>query len=221
MSPQGDHWFLVDKAAGVLTKVSGNTVIYVLLPTTSPGQLSTLIAELLQSKRAGSEASFTKLIPRSAVEIHSTQDIVFEVYDRICRPTRGTSLRGLPTEPTLPYVQYPSFTLAPSLPLKPELTLAWPLRSYDVLNRWRLVHCAYAIDHDTKRAVGYVVDAQGEAWKSTIFTLGEAGVAGVVEALWGFFKAFAAIASVEYRLAICCVGDLTKTELDGEKTMSA
>lgn len=212
--PNGLNMMLIE--VGLLPSLGFNTVVYVILPSINPGPLATLISELLQAKRSGSETIFTKLIPRSALDVHDTQDIVFEVYDRISRPVQGISLRGIPTDLAYPYVQYPAFTLAPPTPPKPELTLAWPLRSYDVFNRWRIVHCAYGIDQASKKAVGFAIDAQGEGWKSTVVSLGEAGVAGIVEALWGFFKEFAGKASVEYRLAICCVGSISKTELDGE-----
>jgi len=207
-----------DLPAGLLPNVPENTVVYVVLPCLSPTSLARLMGKLLSARLYTPETVFIKLIPRSALNDSSLQPIAFEIYDRLPRHLHATTLRGAPMEPQTPFAQYHTFTLAQEGPIQPELTLAWPLRSYDVLNRWRVVHCAYGLDPAGKRAVGFVMDSEGEGWMSKVFKGdgGEGGVVGVAHELWEFYTAFATLASVEYRLVICSSGAMTKGEIDGE-----
>lgn len=125
----------------------------------------------------------------------------------------------MPLEPEVPYAQYHSFTLASDGPLQPELTLAWPLQSYDVLNRWRVVHCAYGFDLARRTVVGFGIDAEGEGWTSKVFTLegeGPGAVASVLSGLWEFYTEFARLASIEFRLVIASAGPMSKAEIDSE-----
>ena len=196
-----------------------NTIIYVILPSLSPTSLARLIGRLLSTKLAHPSTIITKLIPLSAaLTDHTLPQIAFELYDALPRHLHATKLRGMPTEPEVSLAQYHSFTLVQEGPVQPELTLAWPLRSYDPLNRWRVVHCAYIYDKATKRAVGFALDAEGEGWVSKTFTFGEAdgAVVGLVNELWTFYTEWARLASVEYRLVISAVGRITKHEIDSK-----
>jgi hypothetical protein len=113
------------------------------------------------------------------------------------------------------YLQYPRITLAPDDPPKPDLTLAWPLRSYDMLNRWRLVHCAYGYNEKLEMLVAYAIDAEGDGWEirtwpGTPFIM----LPGRVDELWELFTGFAAAAAIEWRVTISRLGIMGTDEYD-------
>ena len=205
-------------SAALLPTLVENTVIYVLLPLLAPAPLAEFVGKLLSTTIPLADTTVVKLIPPNATLPDQTQQIAFEVYNQLPRPIQPISLRGLRMgiPDTQMYAQYPAWTLSPDKPVRPELTLNWPLKSYDVLNRWRIVHAAYGVDVTRKSAMGYVIDDQGEGWATKTLALGENGIGGVIEGLWVWFKEFAMKCSAEYRLIICAVGSMTKLEVEGQ-----
>ncbi len=114
------------------------------------------------------------------------------------------------------YLQYSRFTLAPDQPPKLALTLAWPLKSYDVLNRWRLVHGAYGYDARTGLLVAFVIDAEGEVWEMRTWRdILPSAVSEHVEKLWESFADIATTAAIEWRLTVSRLGIMTSEEYEG------
>lgn len=192
-----------------------HTVVYVVLPISEPAALAKLISKLL-SQSATPENIVLKVVPAHALDSDSLLDIALEVYDKITRPLEPISVRGSPIDLPVASLQYPAFTLAPLHELKVDLSLSWPLRSYDVLNRWRLIHCAYGWNEARDRVVGFVLDSAGEGWSQFQQSMEADKADDALENLYRFFADFAKRASTEYRLMICAVGAISKIEIDCE-----
>ena len=202
--------------AALLTAQHTNSVIYVLLPPSNSTTLLPLLEKLFSPSMTPTETCFAHVLPIAAIQPCQVQNLAFEVYDRILKPIRPISLRGFPLDASPPsHLQYPSFTLASDAPPKPELTLAWPLRSYDVMNKWRMIHGGYVTDFSTKKTVAFVIDAQGEGWKVKSWPIGEQRAQERVHEVWKFINEFAEVAAVEWRLAICSLGLMDADELSG------
>jgi hypothetical protein len=201
--------------AALMPNLAPYTVVYVLLPVVEPSALAKLISRLL-SVQAPTEDVVLKIVPPHAFNNDSLSEMALEVYDKITRPLVPISVRGSLIELPVTSLQYPAFTLAPLNEPKVDLSLSWPLRSYDVLNRWRLVHCAYGWNETRDRIVSFVIDSAGEGW-SQLEQMVEAGkVDDALEDLYRSFVVFAKRANVEYRLSICAVGGISKGEIDCE-----
>ncbi|ORX40443.1 hypothetical protein BD324DRAFT_610744 [Kockovaella imperatae] len=139
--------------------------------------------------------------------------IAFDIYDRIPRPVRPISIRGLPMSSSVASIQSPHFTLVNEDQRKPELTLAWPLKSYDVMNRWTMIHCAYDYDEDLDMAVAMVLDDQGQSWRlGTFLGLKDSGTR--IAKLWDYINDVAEQMAVEYRLTIFAPPTLSVVELN-------
>ena len=191
----------------------GDTVVYVLLPS-SASQL--VLRRLLSLVPPAMETCFVHLTPLSALHPRQLEALAFEVYDRMPRLVKRVEVRGLPMDEAPVHLQYPSFTLAPDGPPKPAFTLAWPLRSYDVLNKWRLAHCAYGYDARTEMLVAFAIDAEGEEWRvKTWRDISGPRLMECIEGLWEFFTVFATTAAIEWRLTLSRLGAMSWDEYDG------
>ena len=137
--------------------------------------------------------------------------LAFELYDRILKPIHPISIRGLPLECPSSTAQAPHFTIVDEEQRKPELTLAWPLKSYDVLNRWKMVHCAYAYDDETGVMAGMVVDSEGSLWDVKTW-MGLPKPRDRVQAVWEYFLDVAGEVAVEHRLVISCLSIMSISE---------
>ena len=111
------------------------------------------------------------------------------------------------------FMQYPHFTLAPDSPPKPIITLGWPVKSYDILNRWRLLHCAYTYDPDRALVIACAIDGQGDNWELRHWIVQSAREA--VERVWDWSTQWAGDQSVEWRLGICRHGSMSADEYQG------
>lgn len=150
----------------------------------------------------------------SAIQPRQLPDLAFDVYNRIPRLLHqlpSASHAGL-ASPT--YLQYPSFTLAPDQSPKPELTLQWPLRSYDILNRWRYVHAAYSYDPESGLVAVFIIDAEGENYEVKTFRAEGMKMSERLGKIWKFCVGFAEIAAIEWRMTLTRVGSAGKDELD-------
>lgn len=162
--------------------------------------------------------------------------VAFSVYDQLLVPI--TKLRA-PIPETFPSAslapsmgpatklfQCPSITIFPTRRTKLKFELSWPPASLEVLHRHRMLHVAYATQRAQKEAGGSewialsFTDERGEIWK-TIPKLvrvpaGSAGDAARVRTVWTLTKAAAESADVEWRIVVCRLGLITKSELHGE-----
>ena len=143
------------------------------------------------------------------------QTLAFEVYDRLYRPVKRVEAQGVQMGEPPGYLQYPYFTLAPENPPKPALTLVWPLRSYDVLNKGRLIHGAYGYDARSEMLVAFAVDAEGEKWDVRTWRE-KCGTAKQVENLWEYLTGFATASAIEWRLTISHLGSMTSDKYTGK-----
>lgn len=115
----------------------------------------------------------------------------------------------------LQYAQYSSFTLVAQTH-KPELVLAWPLRSYDVMNKWRIIHIGYSFDESLDWLVTFGVDSEGEAWEIKHWKITSKPIAYSIGEIWRWSKEFASKLAVEWRLSICRLGMMSVEEIEGE-----
>ena len=168
-------------------------------------------SQLIDSSR---DSFVYHLFPGRFPTYEDLSSLAFELYDRIPRPVKPISIRGLPMTSSVTSTQSPHFTIVNEDRRTPELTLAWPLRSYDITNRWKMVHCAYAHDIELSMTAALVMDGEGQTWHVTTWS----GVQGAdrLRDVWAWFHEMAESAGVEYRLAICCPTTVGVAELDGE-----
>jgi hypothetical protein len=162
------------------------------------------------------ETVILHLVFTATIQPRQLPDLVFDVYNRIPR-----RLHRLPTDTIIPvtpppiYLQAPLFTLAPDQPAKPEFTLSWPLKSYDVLNRWRYVHAAYTYDVSSGLVVVCVVDSEGETLEVKTLRTKEMDWSERLRAVWSFCVECAEVAAIEWRMSITIASDgISQAELD-------
>ena len=108
-------------------------------------------------------------------------------------------------------VRAPHFTIFDEESRKPELTLAWPLKSYDVMNRWKMIHCAYAYDEEMGVFAAMIVDSEGSTWHVKTWTKPPSSKE-MVQVLWEYFVDMAGEIAVEHRLVISCVSMMSTWE---------
>lgn len=128
--------------------------------------------------------------------------LAFDVYNRISRPVHKVQ-SGESSAQSVRY-QYPTFTIAPDETVKPSISMSWPLQSYDVLNRWRLIHAAYTTDIATGTITAFVIDSEGENWR--VQTYSNSDMAQVQESIWSLCAEFAASAAIEWHLVLTRLG---------------
>lgn len=192
---------------------SSDAVVYVLIPN---GKLSpSYLAPLLSRRRNAS----IHLVPISSIHVPNLVPLAFEVYDSIDRPVERVLLQGKPLDAPTVTLPYHAFTLSTDI-TKPELSMSWPQRSYDVLNRWRLVHGAYGYIPALSLLLVAVVDAQGDACDIKAIKLDPGHSWSTrVERAWEAFTAFAGVAATEWRLSICSYGLMCTEELDAWRAL--
>lgn len=195
---------------------SDNVVVYVVTPPILSAS-TTHLNDLYSTENSRSENHLVKVIPPHALQPRHFQSLAFELYDCILKPIRPITLRGFPMQCTDHYIQYPAFTLASTEPKVPELTLAWPLRSYDVLTKWRSIHAAYGYNLETGHVVGMIVDSEGESWVSKSWEIDKSkSIMEHLRTIWDWSITRATELNVEFRLSISSMGMMTKEEIDGE-----
>lgn len=156
-----------------------------------------------------STARIVHIVPAS-LQRKQLYKLAFDVYNRIPRLVQPVVSRSIGTAAA--WYQYPSFTLAPDETPKPQITMSWPLRSYDIMNRWRMVHAAYSYNRDTGVAMAVVLDSEGENWRVQVWTDADLGGRSVHEAIYAFCAEFAATAAIEWHLVLARLG----SPIDGE-----
>jgi hypothetical protein len=193
---------------------SDHLIVYVffnnMAAATSPAAL-----QLLFSSRPTPPTCSIHILTPTAIQMRHLQPIVREVYDRISRQIRRIEEYGHTLDEPPVWMRYPSFTLAPDQPPKMQLTLTWPLRSYDLLNKWRLVHGAYAYDKDLEIVIAFVIDSEGESHEVRTWRTKDMGMRERLQRLWDFFRVFADKAAIEWRMSICRLGAMSSDEAEG------
>ena len=202
--------------ASILGNHESNCVIYVLLPENS----SSLLIERMLSLVSPVETCFTHFITSNTLEPRQMQAIAFQVYDRVPCLVERIKVQGEPMAEAPVYLHYPRFTTAPDSPPKIALSLAWPLKSYDVLNRWRLVNVAYGLDPKLQLLVAFAIDAEGEEWRVETWTAvtGD-NVAEYIDKIWNWSMVYAKTAAIEWRLTVTRLGSMTSNEYSGNSDL--
>ena len=113
------------------------------------------------------------------------------------------------------FVKAPHFTLPSDKERGPELSLAWPLHSYDVMHRWKMVHLAYTYDPELGITVAFAMDGEGQHWETTTWVEPNES-RFMVRELWKFLDEFRRTCAVESRIAVCRHGEMPADELQGE-----
>lgn len=175
-----------------------------------------MLQRVFQASSTSMETCVIQPIPLSTVQPRQLDGLAFEVYDRLPRLVKRVETQGRPMNDRPAFLQYPYFTLAADHPPKPALTLAWPLRSYDVLNKWRLVHGAYGYDASLEMLVAIVIDSEGEGWEIRTWRgTNIIDLPNKIEELWEFYSEFADVAAIEWRLTVSRLGIMTSDEHEG------
>jgi hypothetical protein len=192
------HYFSDLLLAGIMSKRPDNTVIYILLPETTVNKHDHPLYRLLREDLlAPGGTTLVHLVTSTSLQPRNLPSLAFEIYDKLSRPVHPVQHSS---KSNTTYLSYPHFTLAPDDPPKVQLTLQWPIRNYELLNKWRWVHAGYSIDWALGLGVGFVVDGQGEAW---------------VEGFWTWFEGIAQGLAAEWRGAICRTGLMRADEAEG------
>lgn len=157
-----------------------------------------------------------------------------ELYDRIPGNIHSIHVRGNEinqgdpdSNATSNSVVYPAFALARTAEReKPDFQLSWPVKSYDVMNRYRLVHVSYAYEQLMGVLVAVAMDDLGEAreigWWKINNDEGDSEVGdgadakGIVGRVWEWCRITASAWVAEYRLSICKFGLINVEELKSE-----
>ncbi|WWD19869.1 hypothetical protein CI109_104337 [Kwoniella shandongensis] len=203
------------------TLSNDNVVIYVLISsfgTTPPVVLRDLFANHLLN----SERTIIHLLTPSSLSSANLPRLRLSVYDRMPRPVHPISIRGRPLDEVggrnLPHM---AFTLAKrDEDNKPEFLMSWPLRSYDVMNRWKFVHATYTVNEELGFMVGFVVDSEAEAWDMKVWRL-EMGtsVSERVGMVWEWARRIASEWVIEWRLSVCKVGLMSLDEIQAWRNL--
>lgn len=190
-------------------KATKPMVIYVITYSTSvtPTALAPLLA-------ASYTSSFVHVVPAGAIRLPNLMSIAFEIYDMIPRPLKRVNLHGKPLDLPEAWMPFHAFTIAGEEDPKPSLSMAWPQRNYDVLNRWRLVHGSWAYIKHLGVLVLAMADAQGDSCEVKAIRM-EGTPATRAQKVWDVFAAFASAAATEWRLTVCSYGLMAKEDLDG------
>lgn len=200
-----------DTITKLRAKATKPTVIYVLTynSSLSPSALTPLVT-------APSNLSVVHVVPTASIRVPNLQPLAFEVYDMLPRPIARVNLHGKPIPLPPAWMPYHAFTVTTPEEPRPQLSLDWPQKNYDVINRWRPIHGAYTWLPDASVLVLAVTDAIGDA--CTIKALRMESSTAVTRAtkVWDVFRTFADTMATEWTLSICSYGLMTKDDLDGE-----
>lgn len=178
----------------------GNAVVYVLTYAARGSSVLPMLKENVH------------VVPVEAVRVGNLLPLAFEVYDGRTERVPRVQLRGkqLASTPPLPFH---AFTLALP-PQRPQLTMSWPQKSYDVLARGRQVHCAYAFAG--AHVILTVVDGQGDALDLRVLPF--TSTTEAIPRMWEIFTSLAEQRSRQYTMTITRVGLMSKAEIGGWKT---
>ncbi|CAK9787437.1 hypothetical protein CC85DRAFT_330771 [Cutaneotrichosporon oleaginosum] len=209
--PSVEVWSTASRLRGT-SLVGKPTVVFVLTSTTtlSPASLVPLLAPKAQT-------NWVYPLPLSSLRPSNLATIAFQVYDLVPRHVDRVTMFGKPLDMPKLWMGFHAFTLAGEEAPKPELSMAWPQRSYDVLNRWRQVHAAYAWVPEWETAIVAVVDAQGDALDVQALKLEKCTTRDRVSRVWDVVLSFAAEAATEWRASITRYGLMSVDELDAWK----
>ncbi|OCF43714.1 hypothetical protein I317_02467 [Kwoniella heveanensis CBS 569] len=182
-----------ETVADLLNQVSHNTVIYVLLPPESSSIIS-VIRGLYSLALSPSPSTIMRLIPRHALSQDRYRELAMDIYDGLPLPVRAISHAAL--DPNLDHnpdqsrvVPAHAFTLARTELPKPEFSMSWPLKSYDVLNTQRSTHGCYTIVEEYDVMIACVMDDLGEAFELNIWQdIGKMEVKSRVKQVFEWFK---------------------------------
>lgn len=186
---------------GVLARLGSEAIVYVLTYAERGASIAALLRENVH------------IVPVEAVRVGNLLPLAFEVYETRTERVPRVQLRGRQLAPTPP-LPFHAFTLAQPPP-RPQLTMAWPQKSYDVLARNRQVHCAYAFAG--ANIVVTVVDGEGDALDMRVLPF--TGVAEAIPRMWEVFVSLAQQRSRQYTMTITRAGLMSKAEIGGWKTL--
>jgi hypothetical protein len=141
-------------------------------------------------------------------------DAANEIYNSISRQVRLVH----PAEEPAPWHNYPSFTLAPPTRPKPQMTLHWPLKSFDVLSAWRSLHAAYSFDESSGCLSMFVADVEGDDWTVRVENCPGSEWRTRAKFIWDFITTFADTAAVEWHVTVCSLGLMVPEELKGRSS---
>ncbi|KAL1410803.1 hypothetical protein Q8F55_001745 [Vanrija albida] len=208
---------IADATVKIRARATSPTVVYIISYNQSLSVSA--LAPLLGS---ASNTSWLYVVPAWSISVGNLPGMAFEVYDLVPREIRRVTPHGKPLAALAAWMPYHAFTLSPDPPPKPQLSMAWPQRSFDVLNRWRLVHGAYTFIPSLDVLLVAVVDTNGDACTIRALRLDGKGTARErVAAAWDVFAQFAAMAATEWRLVICSYGIMPRDELDAWRTLAS
>lgn len=219
---------IADATGGFGLTCSANPTVKIRARATSPTVIyvisynqSLSVSALAPLLGSASNTSWMYVVPAWSISVANLPGMAFEVYDLVPREIRRVTPHGKVLDAPTAWMPYHAFTLSPDPAPKPQLSMAWPQRSFDVLNRWRLVHGAYTFIPSLDILLVAVVDTNGDACTLRALRLdGKGSARERVAAAWDVFAQFAAMAATEWRLVICSYGIMPKDELDAWRALA-
>ncbi|WRT70002.1 uncharacterized protein IL334_006995 [Kwoniella shivajii] len=157
----------------LLDHAQTNSVIYILLPSTNIDSCRTIFSTTYSQP----SSRIVHSIPQHASTQSHFRDIAFEVYNRLPEVIKEIAPRSVSDPYNLQMasssdktVTRQVFTLARNEIPQPEFSMAWPLRSYDVMNNHRSVILSYTIHEDLDLMIAFIADDLGESSTTKVWT---------------------------------------------------
>lgn len=195
-----------------IAEQEGNAAILLICSSLTTSSLRTYLDPSLVSGIFPTQV--IHFVPLSTLVQRDVHDVARALYDRFPRQLRRVDHVH---EGEAPWYQYPSFTLSPDDPPKPNLTLQWPIKSFDVFGSWRWIHLAYGWSQDRQSLIVMVSDGEGEDWVVKVVPLShDPKPQAKIKAVWDITSAFATSAATEHRISICHMGIMAPKEIEGK-----
>ncbi|WVQ94904.1 hypothetical protein IAU59_001990 [Kwoniella sp. CBS 9459] len=207
-----------EAVADLLNQISSNTVIYILL-TNLASSIPSVIRGIYSLALSPSPSAVIRLIPDHALSQDVYREIAAGVYDAFQLPIRPISHTAMdPNLDTNPdqgrVVPAHAFTLARQDLPRPEFSMSWPLKSYDVLNTQRSVHGLYTIVEDCDVMIACVMDDLGETLDVTIWhEVGKLESKSRVKKVFEWCKERAEEWTIQWKGSVTCAGPITLNDI--------
>ncbi|WVR09627.1 hypothetical protein IAU60_006699 [Kwoniella sp. DSM 27419] len=218
-----------DAVANLLNQAQEDMLIYVLLPAyVHLG--SEVVQRLFSSALDLAPTTVVHIVHQQSISPAVYDKIALEVYDQFCSAVRPITHRSIPvnengldtfgstSNPAAKDVPAHAFTLDRRDSIKPEFSMSWPLRSYDIMNNHRCVHVHYTVLEEVGLILAAAVDDRGQAFDLTTWADTPHGDAkSQVKRVWEWARGRADEWAIEWRMSLTRVGSIAPNEIKAWK----
>lgn len=182
------------------------------------------ISTITNSKSISADDSATSRFNQLAFSVYDQLLVSIQKIRAPVPETFPSSSSAATVGPFSRLFQAPAITISPSRTTVIKFELSWPPASLEVMHRHRILHVGYKfISAGNLEGVEWVVlsfiDEKGEIWKTVPklvrSSTSDAGDRAKIKMVWSIAKAVAETADVEWRIVICKLGLISKSELTG------